>query len=68
MGLVLCGHRRRSSGSSLILSAEPLELMSEFDAEDPELRVEAANQVGAMNVTSVLWPPKRCPGCKLLKS
>ncbi|CAE7767051.1 unnamed protein product [Symbiodinium sp. CCMP2592] len=36
-----------------------LELSSEFDAEDPELRVEAANQVGAMNVTSTLWPPKR---------
>ena len=36
-----------------------LELSSEFDAEDPELRVEAANQVGAMNVTSTLWPPQR---------
>jgi len=37
----------------------PLELTSEFDAEDPELRVEAANQVGAGNVVSTLWPPKR---------
>ena len=47
----LCGR-----GGSL---ESKLELSSEFDAEDPELRVEAANQVGAMNVTSALWPPKR---------
>ena len=47
-------------GSSESEPESKLELQSEFDAEDPELRVEAANQVGAMNVTSTLWPPKRC--------
>ncbi|CAE7200025.1 unnamed protein product [Symbiodinium natans] len=46
-------------GSSESEPESKLELQSEFDAEDPELRVEAANQVGAMNVTSTLWPPKR---------
>ena len=48
---------------SLRAKPPPLELMSEFDSEDPELRMEAANQVGAGNVTSTLWPPKRCLGC-----
>lgn len=47
-------HRRHSA-----TRAAPLELASDFDAEDPELRVEAAHSVGAFSLTSTLWPPKK---------
>ena len=37
----------------------PVELASDFDAEDPELRVEAAHSVGAFSLTSSRWPPQK---------
>eukprot|EP00438_Fugacium_kawagutii_P014218 Skav201458 [mRNA] locus=scaffold6:355867:361598:+ [translate_table: standard] len=49
-----CGAARRRAEP-----LKPLELQSEFDAEDPELRVEAAHSVGAFSLTSTLWPPKK---------
>ncbi len=50
------GHRGHRGSAR---RAAPLELASDFDAEDPELRVEAAHSVGAFSLTSTLWPPKK---------
>ncbi|CAJ1413276.1 unnamed protein product [Effrenium voratum] len=40
-------------------AGRPLELQSDFDSEDPELRMNATNMVGAFSLTSTLWPPKK---------
>eukprot|EP00435_Cladocopium_sp_Y103_P040263 s2690_g10.t3 len=55
-------HRHRSAAPRAAqrdVPATPVELASDFDAEDPELRVEAAHSVGAFSLTSTRWPPQK---------
>ena len=57
-----CRHRpapRRAEGRAAVPEGRPVELASDFDAEDPELRVEAAHSVGAFSLTSTRWPPQK---------
>lgn len=56
-----CRHRPapRRAPRGAVPEGRPVELASDFDAEDPELRVEAAHSVGAFSLTSTRWPPQK---------